>query len=493
MSEKTPGEIMRQHTLRAVSLGTLLRMLRLPFVALSMIFIPRAMQQEVYGRFALFLSVYVMADLLTDIGILQIFGRFVPGPDTPETEHRRAFLLQGFLVTGVALTLCSCILIGTYVLLFPLPGFPAEWLLPLCLLLVLTRVEGILFSFLYGMNQIVRYSFREALRSAMLFAGVWVAFLYFGLKGAIWSLVVKEIVLGGVAMSWTRRYLQRPCRLSWSELKGYMVFGVSFFLPMLLFGFLQRSGALFIQAISKSSAEVGYYDIANQFFLLCVGSLGVILITLLPSMSAYRETDSEEIIHRWHAKFMSFCGVAIFLLFNLLAWLGEPALAFSLGPGFLPVRSLALIMSLAMAPGLIAYVGMNYAILGKESRVCSIGVFAGLMAMTITSLLLIPVLGSAGAAWASVVGHTVLALFFCRRYHSHFRFVLKNFAFAILAGIPFIPVLWIRVRWPWAVLLFAGTSAVYVLFVRALGLLDLSIVSAILRKGGADVRGNVRS
>jgi hypothetical protein len=55
-----------RHTIRTVSLGTLLRLLRWPFVLLSVVFIPRVMQSETYGRYALFISVYFMADILTD-------------------------------------------------------------------------------------------------------------------------------------------------------------------------------------------------------------------------------------------------------------------------------------------------------------------------------------------------------------------------------------------------------------------------------------------
>jgi O-antigen/teichoic acid export membrane protein len=445
-----------RHTIRTVSLGTLLRLLRWPFVLLSVVFIPRVMQSETYGRYALFISVYFMADLLTDIGFLQVFGRFAPGAATPDMENRRAFLLQGFLATGVFLAGLACIPIVAFATLFSSESFPSAWLLPFCLLLVATRIEGVLFSFLYGLNHIARYSTREMLRSMLLFAGVLFFYIHYGLSGALWGLVVKESILCLVAARWTRHYLFRRCSLSLKALKPYARFGFAFYVPFLLFGYLQRSGAIFIQALTQSPEQVGYFDVANQFFLMIVSFLGVILVTLLPSMAAYREADDNEIIHRWHGNIMNYCGMAVFLLFNALVWFGEPVLTLCLGSDFVPVRNLALIMVLALAPGLMVYVGMNYAILDKDPRVYIFGVLAGIAAMALTCLTLIPFWGAAGAAWASVAGHAVLAVFFCCRYRAHFRTVLRGYVKALLVGLCFLPVLWIKVGLPWSAIGFVA-------------------------------------
>ncbi len=487
------GSETARHTIRSVSLGTLFRAMRWPFMLLSMVFIPRVMQDETYGRYALFIAVYFMADMVTDVGILQVLGRFVPGPATPDQEDRRSSLLQGLLVAGTLLAVMVCVLVATFVLTFPFEWFPAKWLPPFCILLILTRIEGTLFGFVYGMNHIARYSLREVLRSLLLFAGVLFFFVHYGLIGAIWSLVIKEIILGMIAMYWTRHYLFRPRRLSWTALKPYLWFGLAFYLPLMLFGLLQRSGAIFIQAITQSSAHVGYFDLANQYFLMGVSFLGVILVTLLPSMSAYREAGEHAVIHRWHGNVMSFCGVVVFLVFNALVWFGEPVLALALGPEFLPVRKLALVMTLAMVPGLIIYLGINYSILEKEPRVYTRGVAAGIAAMAAACLLLIPRLQSTGAAWAAVFGHSVMAGYFCRRYREHFRSALDGFLKSLLIAACFVPTVWLTARWPWNLAWFAGTTGVYLAVVLMSGIVDRKVLRLVAAKGSSLIVGRNRA
>ncbi len=479
----------RRHTIRSVSLGTLLRLARWPFALLSLFVIPGVMGSATYGRFALFMPVYLLADMLTDIGVLQVFGRFVPGPATPETERRRVGLLHGFLATGVALTAVVCLLAIAYVQRFPSDSFPSEWLLPFCLLLIVTRIEGVLFSFLYGLNSIARYSAREALRSLLLFLGVTVFFLLFGLPGALWSLVVKEAVLALIAMRWTRRYLFQPFRPRWSEWKPYVRFGLGFYVPFLLFGLLQRSGALFISRISGLPEQVGFFDVANQFFLMGVGFLGVILITLLPSMSAFREAGDDETIHRWHGAVMPWFGAAVVLAFQALVWLGEPTLALFLGTEFLPVRNLALVATLAMAPGLIVYVGMNYAILDKQPMACARGILAGLVAMTLVCLALIPLFQAKGAMWGAVAGHTVSAVFFWLRYRQRFRIALKGYLPVLALGALFAPLALLHAPLPWSVAGFVVATGLFLALALALRVLDAGPLLQSAKKAWRHFRG----
>jgi O-antigen/teichoic acid export membrane protein len=458
----------KRRAIRSVTLGTLLRLLRWPFALLSLTVIPRTMQSETYGRFAFFMSVYLLANLMTDIGVLQVFGRFVPGPASQETCRRRTVLLHGFLAIGMVATSAICLATIVLVRLFPARFFPENWLLPFCLLLFATLFEGVLFAFLYGLNCIARYSAREALRSFLLFICVWISFLLFGLHGAIWSLVVKEGILALIALYWTRHYLFQPVRLSWPEMRPYLRFGLSFFIPMLLFGFLQRSGALFVQKITHMPEQVGYFDVANQFFLMSVGFFGTILITLIPSMSACREAGDENTIHRWHGNIMTYCGIAVALAFQTLAWFGEQALAMFLGPEFLPVRNMAMVMTLAMAPGLIAYVGMNYAILDKDPLTCARGVLASLVAMTLACLALVPAWQANGATWAAVTGYSVLAAFFWSRYRARLRIALKGFVQALALGAAFSPTALISAHLPWPALGFIVSIALYLALTIAL-------------------------
>ena len=73
-----PNERETRDTVRTMAWGTMWRALRYPFVILSFVLIPKFMGKPLYGKFAYFMSVYLMLDLITDVGITQVFGRFIP-------------------------------------------------------------------------------------------------------------------------------------------------------------------------------------------------------------------------------------------------------------------------------------------------------------------------------------------------------------------------------------------------------------------------------
>ena len=75
-----------RHTLRTVSVGTLWRVLRYPFLVLSVSIIPRMMGTDVYGQYACFMSVFLVFDCLTDLGISA--GATDPYPLTGTPQSR---------------------------------------------------------------------------------------------------------------------------------------------------------------------------------------------------------------------------------------------------------------------------------------------------------------------------------------------------------------------------------------------------------------------
>ena len=92
------------HTIRSVSLGTIWRAARFPFVVLSAILIPRLMGDTLYGDYAIFMSIYLMLDIVTDVGVTQIFGRFLPELKAKDADQV-APLLHSMLFYGIIITL----------------------------------------------------------------------------------------------------------------------------------------------------------------------------------------------------------------------------------------------------------------------------------------------------------------------------------------------------------------------------------------------------
>lgn len=458
----------KHHTIRSVSVGTVWRVLRYPFIALSVAIIPRTMGDEVYGRYAYFMSVFLILDYLTDIGVTQVFGRFVPECETKGDSRQSAHLLHGFLRYAMLLTMAIVVILLCIPAVRPMAGFPLEWFVVMGALLLWTKFEGILFAFIYGLNHIARYSSKEVMRSAFTFTFVLCLYLLFGLQGAFWGLVANEVVLSLVAMTWTKSYLARrtgPVRIA--AFKPYLFFGLKFYLPLFLFGTMQRCGNVLIQWLRHSPQEVGYFDVANQFLLLTATFLGLIVTTLLPSLTPLYVRGRADEVHRNHRVIMTYCGVAVFFAYNTLGWLGRDVITLLLGPDFAPVHGNAMVMVLAIFPGLISYVGMNYAILQKEPGVYLKAVLAGLVVMIAGCLLLVPAWGPFGASWASVAAYAALTLVFAVKYRRAFGIVLRDFRWVVLLGAPFALLYRFPVSLPVAVLLWIGTTIAYVAILAA--------------------------
>jgi len=449
-------------TIRTMSLGTFWRVLRYPFILLSMAIIPRLMGDADYGRYAYFISLFVILDMMTDLGFLQVFGRFIPEYETTGDRARLIGLLRGVLKFGMMLAMALVVGLVLFFIMRPMPGVDAHWIVLLSLMLLLTRIEGTLFSFIYGLSHIARFSTKEVLRSACTLILVVVFYWKFGLIGALWALVVNEMILCVLGVVWTRDYLfSGGTGMGVSALRPYLVFGIGFYIPSFLFGLLQRSGNVFVQNITHSSEQVAYYDIANQYLLLTATFLGLILQTLLPALTKLHIEKETVMMERWQRTVLTYCAILAFMSFNALMWLGEPLIVTWLGESFRPVMDNAVIIAIAIIPILIAYAGMNYALLEKNPGVYICGVGAGMAVMTVTSLILVPRLGSVGAAWGTVFGYSALGLVFLIRYFPMFSKVLPGFGVAVLIALLFLPVYQWGDGWRDSALLFAVTSVVY--------------------------------
>ncbi len=469
------------HTVRTVSLGTFWRVLRYPFVLLSVLLIPRLMGDTDYGKYAYFMSVFLILDIFTDIGFVQIFGRFVPETKPGTDDPKWKAIFYGSLIYGTLLPLI--VIAGLFLVsaVHPLKSFPPSWLWLVSLLLIFNRIEGTLFSFLYGLNQIARFSTKEALRSAFTFLLVYALYWAFGLRGAFVGLILNEVLLTVVGAYWTRAYWLRPwSAVSFRDFRPYLLFGITFYIPAFFFGLMQRSGNIFVQALTRSSEEVAYYDIANQFLLLTSTFLGLLISTLVPALTSLYVRNDQETIQRWQRVVLTYSGVVAFLAFNALIWLGDFVITKALGPEFAPVMGNAVVIAFAFVPMLLAFIGMNYALLAKEPGVYTRGVAAGIGVMTLACLALVPSYGSRGAATATFLGYSALALVFFARYRPQFTEVVRDFEIVLLVAVPLALLPFVPALARHFAVMFVLTSAAYVAVLFALRRLRWSDAQKVL-------------
>jgi O-antigen/teichoic acid export membrane protein len=426
-------------SVKNISIGTAFRLLRYPFIALSALVIPRLMGDVTYGYFALFMAVYMILDQITDIGFTQVFGRFLPEID--RRGHREtAHFLHQIMAAGMVITAGVILLVGAPLYITGKLNFRPLWWSMLCILLLITKIKGTLFAFLYGKNDIARFSLKEFLRSALTFVLVVILHHFYGLPGALAALALNELIVLAVGAFWTYPYVfTRPQPIRWSKLKPYMRFGVAFYVPMLFFVLLQRSGNVLIELLTGQPEEIAYFDVANQYFLLTGTFLGMIFTTLLPSLTRMYLDEDDEKIDRWQKSVMTYCGLVVLLTAHALLLIGRDVIVLCLGPDYRGVFQNAVILTPAIPSMLITFAGMNYTVLRKEPAVFTKSVLGGLIVMLAAGIALIPVMRSAGAATAGLAGYTTLALLLVFRYRRIFGSLLVDFGKALLLGCILIP------------------------------------------------------
>ena len=410
---------------RSISLGTIWRALRYPFLICSMIFIPRVMTAPVYGRFAVFLSVYMLCESFTGLGNMQVFGRFLPTYADEDEEGRRRFL-HGMLLYGVLITL-TIMSVATLILLRHRPeSFRASWIIALFLILLFGKIQGTLFSYLYGMNQIGRFSSRDLIRSFSRFAVVLILFMAFGLYGAVWAFVINELILVLISGWWSRDALfSKVGIVPWHEMRSYIFFGLAFYVPTVLIGMLQRSGELMIAGWSGIAEEVGYFNLANQFLLMTVSFLGILLATLLPSLTKFQTRGDHKQAEQWMRHAVVFCAAMVVMALYALGFMGRYLIPI-VGKTFDVERVYinALLLGTAAFPLLLVHVGSNWAVLQKDAKGYSVISAIAAAAMIGMSRILIPHYASLGAATSSIIAYVVFAALFCARYTMVMRTML---------------------------------------------------------------------
>jgi O-antigen/teichoic acid export membrane protein len=440
-----------------------------------MILIPKVMTAPVYGLFAVFLSVYMLCESFTGLGNMQVFGRFLPTYAEDDEEGRRRFL-HGMLLYGVLITLAIMACVTLVLLLWQPEGFRLSWIIALFLVLLFGKIQGTLFSYLYGMNQIGRFSSRDLIRSFSRFAVVLGLFLAFGLYGAIWAFVVNELVLVAVSAWWVRDALfSRVGIVPWREIRSYMSFGLAFYVPTVLVGMLQRSGGLLIARWSGVPEEVAYFDLANQFLLLTVSFLGILLATLLPSLATFKERGSHKQAEDWLRHAVIFCVAMAVLALYALSFAGPfviPIIGDTFDVG--RVYGNALLLGAAAFPLLLVHVGSNWAVLQKDA--IGYGVISALaaLAMILLSWAMIPLWGSFGASLASLTAYCIFALLFCLRYWAIMRVMLVGLLRVVACAVVPAALLLIPLPALLQAVMFAPAALLFVLILLATHTVRLS-------------------
>lgn len=203
-----------------------------------------------------------------------------------------------------------------------------------------------------------------------------------------------------------------------------------------------------IGVITNNSFENGYYEQAlkiARLVLTIVTSLGTVMI---PRIGYHYSKGDVEIVKQYMYrayKFVWLCGVPLTL--GLIA-ISNNFVPWFFGDGYDKVVSLLGILSfLILAIGINNVTGMQYLIPTKRENIFSLTVIIGALTNFVLNFFLIQMFQSMGAAIASVVAETTIAIiqiYIVRKELSPFEIVKCGLHYFIAGGLMFITLMQIR-------------------------------------------------
>jgi O-antigen/teichoic acid export membrane protein len=411
--------------------------------------IPRSMGPEIYGDFAVILSMLGLLLMAGALGGKVTFGRFVPKYLADDQPERVVGLFSQFFFFRLVLTI-------PLMLLFPvflgqlLPDIASDVAIAAALAYFFGTVSMSCSQFFFGLNRIGLWLFHDSSSRLLLVLILALYWREFDLRYTVHTLAGIEFVLACLALFWSRRYFS--LRASIQQLSTFLThlkFGLAFFASNLLLMVIWRSGEIMIVAFSGETEQVAFYNLASAIFLAFNALFAQIGSLLIPSVSAMHTSGRHEMKDQWLSFSLKYLTVTIFLALIVISAVGEPVLALLLGQGFSEVTDNLYIITISLVPLSIVNLGFTTAVIHGQLRGTVIMTSLALLVFLVCAVLLTPEYGARGVSVSVTVSAFVAAAFAYRYFRlaaitamaGYWKIVAMGFVllgFVMFSGYPLI-------------------------------------------------------
>jgi O-antigen/teichoic acid export membrane protein len=419
-------------TIRNISTVAILKFAQYPFLALSMVLVPRMMGAEQYGEYALVISIITVAWSIIDFGAsAELFGRFVPELQMAKRENLISKLFSNVvgmrLVLGMAAALVLFpILTATYSDRFN----PLVFII-IGLVVLMREVEMAPYALLYGLNKLGQQSAQLPMRRAFSLVMILIMYSLLGFVGAILSTLIVDILLTVIGFIWTRTHLSlSDLKPDVHFMKPYLAFDAVFFLSAVMLNVWQRSGNLLIERLTGDTQQVALFDLPNQAYIVTTIMIFVAIDSLVPMFTNLLLTGREQKLTEWSMVISKYTAVLAALIFWAFAFLGIHIAPLVLGQDYVATVPNGMWLLAGLFPMAITQLGFVFSVSYKKpwryfvALCCSFVVFLG------ASFLLIPQYGAVGCSIATFVSSIVSAAVL---YVSHQRRLGNSILYGLLA------------------------------------------------------------
>jgi O-antigen/teichoic acid export membrane protein len=469
-------------TTKNISNVVLLRVFQYPFLLLAVILIPRVMGPEIYGKYALLISINAMAGSLVYLGVGEIFGRFIP-----EFAVRGEWATIRRLSSNIFYFKCVIDLLASVVLFSMLhyiynDRFPNSYFILIVVILLVVDLGSIPYFLLFGLNKLAKYSLRDPFRRALSLILILILFHYYGLIGAIVATLVVESSLAILYFFWTRKYFRiEGFGFDLSLLKPYLKFGFIFYISIGVLNVWQRLGNSLIEYMTRSSREVALFDIPNQIFLTVLNFIPVITVYFVPVFTELLLAGKEGKLINWSILIMKYTGILCMIIFLGFILTGPDLIPIIIGSKYKEIFPNGVVLLSSIFPMNFAQLGVVFSIVYKEPGKYLRALCFAFSAFLVVSILLIPKYASMGCSIATFISCMVLAVvLFVYFREKLFPCVADGFKIIAL-GLIFVPFLFLKGNLITNLFLAVCSVLAYILLLFASRVLNLGEIKVLFR------------
>ena len=369
-------------------------------LALFIVIVPSVMGPDLYGRVAVLLSFIILLTMVTGLGGLPMFGRFIPQYEAQgEKSKTQALFVQLFWARALVAGLLSIV----FLFLFPLilPEASPRTVLAGAGAFLFGALSVTCYQLFYGMNALGRWLSQEAL-TKLLFL---ILLISLGgmqsLEGAAFALLGTQLGFLLLGLFWTRSYFTlSSSAFNFSFLFSHLGFGLSFFAAGLLLMAVWRGGEVFVLLFSGQRAEVAFFNVANAVAIAFYGLISQLAAMIIPSVTTLHVFGEARKMNALLGYSLKYLTIASFSFLFVVHGLGSWAVEVTMGAQYFPVVANLKLLAFGLLPlGLIS-TGISMAMVHKQPGKVLRVTGGALVTFVLVSAVLIPHAGSYGASAA---------------------------------------------------------------------------------------------
>ena len=368
--------------------------------------VPRVLGPEVYGLFAVALTVVTLGSVAMTLGGPTLLARYVPAVEPAERMALARELTTRLARGRAAQLLVLVLLVGVLVASDP-ERFPVLVTALVLTSLALNVAATLALQLELGLGHTLAWSMRYPLQNAVLVASVLVLHDRWGATGAVVAILLSALTAFALGVLAARPVLQlRVPSVPLPE--GALRFGVVAATGGALSQAAHRGGIIAVALLAGSAAQIGYAALAIGVALAATYAVVQLFTVSLPELAKRDAADSaagEAVLRRLAGGLV---GVLLPVTLGVALTL-DPLVPLLFGPSYVaataafgPALALVVLAPLtAMAPQVAA--------LRLQPTATLYSALAGVLAVVVLAVATVPTWGALGATVATTAGAAVNA------------------------------------------------------------------------------------